>query len=240
MRRPLIVTILLVVAFGLKAQQVQFIRPDETKFTVLSTKEERSLERQLANDFPTFVLRRKARGSGKAIAKRITYDIVKQHGKKYILAVFNAKWENYASQLSLYRYSQGSIVKLYKSRSWLATYFGYSFEEAKVGRESVILFREGSKEQGSFTLASVFTFSDQDSMAAIRDLTPKMPSLSVRTDFPFRPLLAKNISLRSSAEYLLTASDGFTENTIWSYDAAKRKLALRKPPISSVITTAGK
>jgi hypothetical protein len=224
----------------ISAQQIQFIRPDETGFTILSAKEERSLERQLASDFPTSVLRRKAHGNCPVIARRITYDIVKQRGKKYILATFNAKWENYASQFSLYRYSQRSTAKLYKSRSWRAGYFGYSFEEVKIGKESLILFREGNKEQGSFTLASVFTFSDQDSIAAIRDLTPKMPSLSVRTDFPFRPLLAKNISLQSSAEYLLTASDGFGENVIWSYDAAKHKLALRKPPASSVITTAGK
>ncbi len=228
-------------------QSVQFTRPDESNFTALSSREELLVEKRLTAYFPINSLRRKAHGSGSAIAKRVTYDVVKQRGKKFIIAVFNGCWGDYTSELWIFRLSNGSLTKLYHTRPWQGNYFGYTLNQAKFGKENLIMLREGGSEEKSFGLATIFTFSEADSSISLHDLTPKNENLTVNAKYPFRLLYGKGIRiydfngdviLRSGDNYAsATTSDGFDR---WTFDKVKRRFLPMKtlsPTIEPTITS---
>lgn len=220
MLRPLCIGMLLVAISGSSFAGVDFIRQMKIDF---STRDMKRIEKTLTREFPITILRRRAKGKSKEIISRITYFPVRQRSRLYVLAVSSAKWNDYASRFTMYRIYRDSIVRIYTSRSWLATYPVYGFDVAAAGKEQFILFSEGTGDHERHELASVFTFGQYKGKTFIRDLTPSMPGMSVNVEFPFRPLYAKAIKLVAYNTVILSASDNFTPNSRWGFDKAKRR-----------------
>ena len=226
MRRPFRIVLILVLACSAHAAEVQLI-PQGEKLSVRNTKR---IEKLLIKEFPDKTLRKRAGGQGKAAVTRIVYFPLKQRSKQYVLAVASGRWKNYASRFTIYRMYRDSIVRVYTSRSWQANYPGYTFDAVQAGKDNIILFKEGVEDEERYSLASVFTFSQGKNGAYIKDLTPSLPSLSVKVEFPFRPLYAKSVRLLAQEQAFLTASDDFTIGSRWSFDTVHRRFIIDNKP----------
>ena len=108
-----------------------------------------------------------------------------------------------------------------------------------LGKENIILLKEGENGKSHFVVASVFSFREKKATdlvkgsVSINDLTPRLPRLKIITDFPLKPLYGQAIKLiKSSDQITLQAADvEFSwDNTnapkaleYWKYEKSSRK-----------------
>ena len=223
------------------AQTIEFVRPEHDISGLLSIKHQQNLERSLEKQFPLRTLRHRTQGSGKISAECITYDIIKQHGKKYAVVIFTGSWKLEASQLAIFRIDGGGYPNtIYRSYCWHSN-FSDSYHEIQsimLGKENVILIKEGEMGSSPFALASVFTFrekhgdEDHPGYFFINDLTPKMPRLKAYAGFPMKALYAQAVKLQKNSErVILQAADvefSWTKSkaegmNFWSFEKYSRR-----------------
>ena len=240
------------------SQTVEFVRPVNDISSLLTVNQQQNLERSLDNLFPVRTLHRivKAQeddyrfipmGSKHKLAssplpkqKRITYSVIKQHGKKYAVVIFTASWKNEASQMAICKIGSGGYpTSIYRTHSWHSN-FSDSYHEIQtipVGKENILLIKEGQMGKSSYVVSSVFSFRQVATNEAgkyycvINDLTPKMPRLKASAGFPLKTLYAQNVKLEKKADELtLQAGDeeySWQKNSsglnFWKYDKTSRK-----------------
>ena len=240
------------------AQVAQFVRPLNSNSQLLTITQQQNLERSLDAQFPTRILHKTtiqdrwdliiAERSNKSSVKkeltdkRITYDILKQHGRKYAVVIFSGSWKSEASQLAIYRIEAGGYpTPVYHSKSWRSN-FADSYHEIQsmpLGKENIILIKEGENGKSPFVIASLFSFrhrrgnENSKSYFLINDLTPHLRRLKALVDFPLKPLYGQAIKLEKSSDHLrLQAADvEFSWNSsnesksiqFWNYYTFSRK-----------------
>ncbi len=243
------------------AQTVEYVRPLHSAAQILSITQERNLERSLDQLFPTRILHkatiqdrwdliiaeRSSRLSSntetaKSADKRITYDVLKQHGKKYAVVIFSGTWKSEASQLAIFRIEAGGYpTQVYHSRIWRSN-FSDSYHEIQslpFGKENVVIIKEGENGKSTFVIASLFSFherkGDENNKKAsfrINDLTPHLQRLKALVDFPLKPLYGQAIKLEKMSDHLRLQAgdveltwDSKSPRAIesWKYDKTSRK-----------------
>lgn len=242
------------------AQVVEYVRPLHSVSEQLTITQQRNLERSLGELFPSrqlhkttiqdrwdlIIAERSSKltsktESGKLTDKRITYDVLKQHGKKYAVVIFSGSWKSEASQLAIFRIEAGGYpTPVYHSRSWRSN-FSDSYHEIQsiaFGKENVIIIKEGENGKSPFVIASLFNFrekrGDENSKGYfwINDLTPHLPRLKALVDFPLKSLYGQAIKLEKMFDHLrLQAADvefSWDRNNtkaieFWNYDKSSRK-----------------
>ena len=229
------------------AQVVEYVRPLSDVSMLLSIRQERNLERSLGELFPVHALHRASRGSGKLTEERITYEVLKQRGAKYAVVIFSGSWKNEASQLAIYRLEAGGYpTPLYHSRSWSSNYADsyHEIQSMALGRENIILIKEGENGKSPFVIASLFTFHEKKGdeqtkgFISVNDLTPHLARLKALVDFPLRPLYGQHIKLQKLSDRLLlqaadvelswNASNAPKAMESWNYDKASHKFITPK------------
>lgn len=239
------------------AQNVEFVRPLNSASQLLSITQENNLERSLGELFPSRTLHKatiqdrwdliiaersmKKSVTAKLSEKRITYDILKQHGRKYAVVIFSGSWKSEASQLQVFRIEAGGYpTALYHSRCWRSN-FSDSYHEIQnmvFGKDNVILIKEGENGKSPFVIASLFNFRETRGYENtkrsfwINDLTPHLPRLRALVDFPLKSLYGQVIKLEKMSDHLrLQAADvefSWDRNNtkaieFWNYDKSSRK-----------------
>jgi len=170
--------------------------------------EQERIERFLSHVFPVRQMRHEAESGDAPRSRNVTYSVISQEGLRFVLAGFNAKWESAerskksVNMLAIYRIEDDGPNQVWRGRPWMASYDGIKFSSAKANDKSkwgrnIVLFQEGGAS-GKFGLASVFSFHNEEHGIVLHDLTPSLPCLHVRTSFPFRPMMGRQIALRSS------------------------------------------
>lgn len=224
------------------AQVVEYVRPLSDIAHLLSIRQERNLEHTLGELFPVHALHHTARESGKILAERITYDVIKQRGVKYSVVIFSGSWKTEASQLAIFRLEAGGYPSLvYHSRNWRSNYSDsyHEIQSMALGKENVILIKEGENGKSPFVIASLFIFhekkGDENTKGyfTINDLTPHLPRLRALADFPLKPLYGQAVKLQKMPDHLLLqAADvefSWDRNNapkaieFWKYDRSSRK-----------------
>ena len=224
------------------AQTVEYVRPLSDVARFLTINQERNLEHRLLDLFPLRTLHHAAHGSGKIMEKRITYEILKQHGAKYAVVIFSGSWKNEVSQLGIFRLQAGGYPSpIYHSRSWHSNYSDsyHEIQSMPLGKENVILVKEGENGKSPFVIASLFSFHDKRSaeeikeVVIINDLTPRLPRLKAIVDFPLKSLYGQSIKLQKTSDHLLLQAADVElawnhENApkaieFWEYNKTSRK-----------------
>ena len=170
--------------------------------------EQERIERFLSHVFPIRQLRREAELSDAPRSRNVTYSVISQEGLHFVLVGFNAEWKfaerskKSVNMLAIYRMEDDGPNQVWLGRPWMASYDGLRFSSAKANEKSkwgrnIVLFQEGGTS-GKFGLASVFSFHNEEHGIVLHDLTPSLPCLHVRTRFPFRPMLGRQIALRAN------------------------------------------
>jgi hypothetical protein len=226
---------------------MKYVRPLSDVAALLSIRQERNLERTLGELFPARTLHHAAHGSGKITEERITYEVLKQRGAKYAVVIFSGSWKSEASQLVIYRLEAGGYPKaIYHSRSWRSNYSDsyHEIQSMSLGKENVILIKEGENGKSAFVIASLFNFwekkSDEKTVGyfILNDLTPHLSRLKAIVDFPLKPLYGQNIKLQKMPDHLLLQAADVElswnhDNApkaieFWKYDKASRKFVAKK------------
>ena len=247
------------------AQTVEYVRPLNSTSQLLSITQERNLERTLGELFPNRILHkatiqdrwdliiaeRATRSSAKTESvkltdKRITYDVLKQHGKKYAVVIFSGSWKSEASQLAIFRIEAGGYpTPVYHSRCWRSNFSDsyHDIHNMALGKENVIIIKEGQNGNSPFVIASLFNFREKKSTETskgyywINDLTPHLPRLKALVDFPLKTLYGQAIKLENMSDHLrLQAADvefSWDKNNtkaieFWNYDKSSRKFISMK------------
>jgi hypothetical protein len=215
------------------AQRMEYVRPIHSLAEILSIRQEQNLERTLGELFPSHILHKATiqdrwdlliaersipkSESSKLTGKRIVYDILKQHGKKYAVVIFSGSWKSDASQLVIFRIEAGGYPSaVYHSKCWRSN-FSDSYHEIhsiSLGKENVIIIKEGENGKSPFVIASLFSFNEKKSNEAtkgyfwINDLTPHLPRLNAIVNFPMKALYCQSIKLEKMSDHLrLQAAD---------------------------------
>jgi hypothetical protein len=248
MIRTLFIFILAILACGAaSAQVVEFIRPESDISKLLSIRQEQNLDLALQKYFPLRTLRHVTHSFGKISEERIIYEILKQRGAKYAVVIFTGSWQAEASQLAIFRIEAGGYPSLiYRSHSWHSNYSD-SYHEVKnfsLGKENIILLKEGEMGKSPFVVASLFSFrekrgnEDRPGYFFINDLTPQMPRLKAHVGFPLKALYAQAVKLEKDSDHLLLQagdvefswdkSDALQGLLFWKYDKSSRKFTESK------------
>ena len=238
------------------AQVVEYVRPLSDVAALLSIRQERNLERTLGELFPARTLHRASHGSAKLSEERITYEVLKQRGAKYAVVIFSGSWKSEASQLAIYRLEAGGYpTPIYHSRSWRSNYSDsyHEIQSIALGKENVILIKEGENGRSPFVIASLFNFHERKTdentkgFVMINDLTPHLPRLKALVDFPLKPLYAQGIKLQKMSDHLLLQAADVElswnhENApkaieFWKYDKTTRKFVTPKTTLQTPAMT---
>ena len=238
-------------------QVAEYVRPLHSAAQLLSITQEKNFERTLGELFPSRILHKATiqdrwdliiaerlvpkSETAKLSEKRITYDVLKQHGKKYAVVIFSGSWKSEASQLAIFRIEAGGYpTPIYHSRCWRSN-FSDSYHEIQsmaLGKENVIIIKEGENGKSPFVIASLFSFretrGDENTKRYfwINDLTPHLPRLKALVDFPLKGLYGQAIKLEKMSDHLrLQAADvefSWDRNNVkaiefWNYDRSSRK-----------------
>lgn len=221
-------------------QTLEFVRPVHDISNLLSIKQEQNLEHRLTKLFPLGALRRTCHGKDKLLSQRITYDVIRQHGRKYVLVIFTGSWKNEASQFAMFRLDGNSPSVVHRSFCWHSNFSDtyHEIQSLPFGKEHIILIKEGEMGKSPFALASVFSFrekpgdEDHPGYFYINDLTPRLPRLKVHAGFPFKALYAQAVKIEKDSDHItLQAADvEFSWNldsgrglNLWRYDKTSRK-----------------
>ncbi len=238
------------------AQIPEFVRPLSTDGHLLTIRQEQNLERTLGELFPLRSLHHASGSSGKIGGERITYEILKQRGIKYAVVIFSGAWKSEASQLAIFRIEAGGYpAPIYHSRSWRSNYSDsyHEITSMSLGKENVILIKEGENGRSSFVVASLFSFrekrGDEKTIGymILNDLTPHLPRLTAIVNFPLKPLYGQNIKLEKLTDSLiLQAADVelfWDKNNapkameFWKYEKSSRKFVTARNVDSLPVTT---
>jgi hypothetical protein len=227
------------------AQVVEYVRPLSDIAHLLSIRQERNLERSLGELFPVHTLNHTAHGTGKILAEHITYDVIKQRGVKYSVVIFTGSWKTEASQLAIYRLEAGGYPSpVYHSRNWRSNYSDsyHEIQSMALGKENVVLIKEGENGKSPFVIASAFNFrekkADENTKGyfTINDLTPHLPRLRALVDFPLKTLYGQAVKLQKMSDHLLLQaadvefswdrSNAPKALEFWKYDKFSRKFII--------------
>ncbi len=234
MRRILII-LTVFLAGAASAQVVEYVRPLSDVASLLSIRQERNLERTLGELFPARTLHHAAQGSGKLSEERITYEVLKQRGAKYAVVIFSGSWKSEASQLAIYRLEAGGYPSaIYHSRSWRSNYSDsyHEIQATSLGKENVILIKEGENGKSAFVIASLFSFHElkgdeqTKGFALVNDLTPHLTRLKALVDFPLKPLYAQAVKLQKISDHLLLQAADVELS--WNHDNAPKAIEFWK------------
>jgi hypothetical protein len=236
------------------AQPIEYVRPLSSVAHLLSIRQEQNLERTLGELFPLWTLHHTLHGAGKITEKRITYEVLKQRGTKYAVVIFSGSWKSEASQLAIFRLEAGGYpAPVYHSRSWRSNYSDsyHEIQSLALGKENIILLKEGENGRSPFVIASLFSFrekkgdEDQKEYFAINDLTPCLPRLKALVDFPLKPLYAQAVKLEKFSDHLrLQAADvelTWDKNNaprameFWHYNMSSRKFVAENNSMMPVV-----
>jgi hypothetical protein len=207
----LLVLLLPIVA---KAQHIQFerITSNITDDTLkLSHREEVRVERFLKRVYPTHSLERCILPRTTPLLRKARYDVVELQGMRYIIAGYVAEFEGgqLAHDLAIYRIEPQGPFQVWHTKSWRANYYGLNFETASPKGRIIVLFKEGGLDPSGFSLSGVFSFREGDTCFLHHDLTPRLPHLNAKTNFPGRALFGQKVTLQQTpdGDVILAASD---------------------------------
>jgi hypothetical protein len=184
-----------------RAQVTDFDRVSSSD-VALSDRSYHRIERFLSHVFPMRQMRRFARVPGNARPtqlRRVTYELVSQAGINFVLAAYSAQWNEPINELAIYRMEDGAPNQVWRSRPWEGCSGDLHFQSAPTRDRNIVLFQEGG-DDGTFGIASVFTFKNAPVGLFLHDLTPELPWLRARARFPFRTLYGEHISMRVADE----------------------------------------
>lgn len=235
----------LALPLGVKAQAVHFERitsniSDDT--LTLSHREEARIERFLSRVYPTHAMERAVRPRTTPLLRKARYDVVVLQGMRYILAGFVAEFEGdqFVHDLAIFRWEPQGPNQVWRSKAWRANYYGLNFETAEAGRRMIVLFTEGGLDPSGFSLSGVLAFKEGDSTLLLRDLTPRLPHLQAKTNFPSRALFGQKVLLQETpdGDVLLAASDQdftvsneqVTPTNFWKYNRRRGRFDVVKSP----------
>ena len=220
------------------AQQVQFTKlqaQSQGEGTEITAKESSRIERFLSRVFPTRAMKRFDHDHDKAIARRVSYAVVSQQGRRFVVAGFSGRWRDAIDVLGIYRLEKTGPNQVWRSTPWQSNYYGWRFTNIDLGSKALLLLQEGA-EENNFGLASIISFQNAEKGLIIHDLTPSLPRLRAFTSFPFRPLYAQDIKLRmsddtkpaiilsaSDEEFELSSYNGVRPTTEWRYNRARSR-----------------
>jgi hypothetical protein len=233
------------------SQVIDFDRVSSPGVSV-SEKSYHRIERFLTRMFPTRRMRRFAHVAGETRLTRlrqVTYEVITQEKINYVLAGYSAQWNEPIHELAIYRVEPDGPNQVWRSRLWEGNASDLHFFAAPASGRNVVFFQEGGAE-GTFSLASVFTFKNAPSGLLLHDLTPELPWLRARAYFPFRTLYGEQISMRvepdgsqtlknsDKNEVVLSASDeefnlGMSQvirpRRSWKYNSLRNRFERMKP-----------
>lgn len=234
----------------LRAQSIQFsydAGKTEGSRQELAAREQRTLERFFTRVYPANQLRKELHASGRPLLRKAHYVVLTQGKTRYAVVDYTGRWKDAASMLAIYRIGQEGPIEIWRSQPWQPSYYGSQFELAKAGTRALVLFKEGGIDDDQFSLSSAFTFYDAKKGIILRDVTPQLPDLQVRTEFPFHPLMARAVHLQqvgqsvylNAKENIYLAEDGRTiePSMQWKLDRTRNKfeVATSSETLSSTI-----
>jgi hypothetical protein len=248
---------LLLPSFGIRAQTIHFERitsniSDDT--LTLSHREEARIEHFLRRVYPKHSMERKVRPIASPLLQKARYDVVELQGMRYIVAGYVAEFagDQFVHDIAIYRMEPQGPNQVWRSKPWIANYYGLNFESIKAGlkragSKMLLLFKEGGLDPTGFSISSIFSFSEGDSSFLLYNLTPKMPHLQAKANFPHRVLYGQKVNLEKSDDgsVILAASDDkFDENneqaepkSFWKFNPKRGRFLPIKSPIPDATMT---
>jgi hypothetical protein len=192
------------VGTGFAQRRVEFVRPLQTDPQILTVRQGKIFERELERFFPIRSLQRTAIGEGTISGERITYKLLKQRREKYAVVIFSGSWRSEASQLGIFRIEAGGYpTPVYRSHNWRSNYTDtyHEIQSISLGKDNIILIKEGEMGQSRFVVSSIFSFREKRGddihrgYCTINDITPAMPRLKAHVGFPLKALYAQAVQL---------------------------------------------
>jgi hypothetical protein len=243
---------LLVPSSGVRAQTVHFERitsniSDDT--LTLGHREEARIEHFLRRVYPKHSMERKVRPIDAPLLQKARYDVVELQGMRYIVAGYVAEFagDQFVHDIAIYRMEPQGPNQVWRSKPWIANYYGLNFETIESGSKMLLLFKEGGLDPSGFSISSIFSFAEGDSSFLIHNLTPKMPHLQARANFPHRVLYGQKVNLEESDDgsVILAASDDkFDESneqiepkSFWKFNPKRGRFYPIKSPIPDATMT---